>query len=90
MTTHRIPRWLIASVIWLVAAPVAFGYYLQYVIQAEYASGERVSTDGDTPMIPLAGFILVNTLLVLTINIFAALLRWVLRSRKARTTINQV
>ena len=61
--------WVVFNLVWLLAAPWAFSEWLANEVRAEYASGARVSTDGDSISIPIAGFIVVNTVAVIIANI---------------------
>jgi hypothetical protein len=51
-TFHKLSAWIIGT---LATVPLAFGASLWYwtsVVNDEYRTGARVSTDGDTVMIP--------------------------------------
>lgn len=61
--------WVIANIAWLVGVPWLFGVWLANEVRAEYASGARVSTDGDSISIPIAGVIMVNTAGVIVVNL---------------------
>ena len=61
--------WALANLTWIIVLPIIFGIWLEYVVQAEYDSGARVSTDGDSIMIPIAGFALINYVAVVVFNL---------------------
>jgi len=61
--------WGLANVAWLVGVPVLFGIWLQQEVRAEYLSGARVSTDGDSISIPIFGLAILNAILLLVVNL---------------------
>ena len=79
--------WLIwggANLFWLLIVPVLFAVWLQWEIDREYRNGWRVTTDGDSPTIPLVGFIVLNTALVVLFNLALGLYNYVSSRRRAR------
>ena len=60
--------WAIGNVLWLVGVPLIIGVWLQHEVRAEYLSGARTSTDGDSISVPVFGIAIVNFLLVVTVN----------------------
>jgi hypothetical protein len=73
--------WITANVVWLIGLPLVFGVWLYHEVQAEYASGARVSTDGDSIGIPIGGVALLNLLLLLAMNVALAIYFRIRRSR---------
>ena len=69
MTRRFWALWIAVNIAWFVGVPWACGVWLANEVRAEYASGARVSTDGDTISIPLAGVIVVNTAAILVVNL---------------------
>jgi hypothetical protein len=60
--------WLIGNLAWLIVVPLLVGVWLQHEVRAEYLSGARTSTDGDSISVPVFGIAIVNFLLVAAIN----------------------
>jgi hypothetical protein len=76
--------WILCNLAWLVGAPVLFGVWLGHEVQAEYMSGARVSTDGDSIGIPIYGFTRLNLFLVIAINLASGIYVFVKRRRIAQ------
>jgi hypothetical protein len=76
--------WALANLTWIIVLPIIFGIWLEYVVQADYDSGARVSTDGDSIMIPIAGFALINFVAVVVFNLVWGLYALVKRHRAAQ------
>lgn len=68
--------WALANLTWIIVLPIILGIWLEYVVQAEYDSGARVSTDGDRIMIPIAGFALINYVAVAVFNLVWGFTHW--------------
>lgn len=50
----RLLFWVFANVAVFVGIPLVFAFWLQQEVSAQYTSGVRVSTDGDSLSIPVA------------------------------------
>jgi hypothetical protein len=57
--------WSLCDVAWLLGLPLVFGLWLGGEVHAEYLSGARVSTDGDSISIPIFGVAIFNTILIM-------------------------
>jgi hypothetical protein len=60
--------WVFTNLAWFVIVPVIFAVWLVSEIDAQYAAGTRLSTDGDSISIPLAIVIVVNGVCLLALN----------------------
>ena len=63
---NRLLLWIASNVFVLVAMPPLFAYWVRTSVQEEYRLGYRTTTDGDSIMIPVAGFtlLLIGTVIV--------------------------
>jgi len=68
-------RWLVGNLLVALGAPIVFGFWIAREVQREYASGARVSTDGDSIGIPIFGFTLIVWSALLCVNVAALLVR---------------
>jgi len=73
--------WVIANLLWLIGVPLAFGVWLHGEVEAQYASGIRVSTDGDSISIPIGGVAVLNFVLLVAFNVAWAARAFVRRRR---------
>jgi hypothetical protein len=61
--------WFLCQLLWLVAVPLLFGVWLHGEVDAQYAAGLRVSTDGDSISLPVGGVAILNFALLAVLNI---------------------
>jgi hypothetical protein len=69
------------NLLWWLGLPAIFAIWLSREVRWEYEMGYRVSTDGDSIAIPVAGVFMANTVLLLLLNAAVFAVRR-LRSRK--------
>lgn len=60
--------WACACIAWIVLPPVVFGFWLAAEVDAQYVSGLRTSTDGDSIALPIAGVAALNFVFVVAVN----------------------
>jgi hypothetical protein len=60
--------WAVGNIVWFIVLPWLFGVWLAAEIRTEYETGARVSTDGDSISIPIAGVIMLNFLFLVLLN----------------------
>jgi hypothetical protein len=77
--------WISATVALWVLATLAFGIWIDDAVQEEYRLGYRISTDGDSIAIPIAGFALTFGVGLLAASLVLAVVR-VVRRRNHRVT----
>ena len=71
--------WVLGNVAWFILVPTIFALWLAREVDAQYASGFRSSTDGDSLSIPIGASILINAVLLLAVNGIAGLVLLVRR-----------
>jgi hypothetical protein len=76
--------WIVGNLAWLILIPIAFGAWLGSEVEAQYRTGARIASGGDSIAIPIAFAVALNTAFVLVVNLVAAaffLVRRCLRGR---------
>lgn len=59
----------ITSAILQIVVPIVYYFYLDNLVDYEYANGIRTSTDGDTLTIPVVGMFILVFLILVVINV---------------------
>ncbi|MDR7134052.1 heme/copper-type cytochrome/quinol oxidase subunit 2 [Lysobacter niastensis] len=73
-TIFKLAAWILANV---ATVPLVFFASLSYwtsIVQEEYRTGVRVSTDGDTVMIPAIEYTVAWAMLLIAINLLVAVI----------------
>jgi hypothetical protein len=73
--------WAAVNIAWLVGIPWLCGVWLAHEVRAEYASGARISTDGDSISVVVFGIAILNTILVVLVNVAWSTYAFVKRRR---------
>ena len=74
--------WFIANVSILIGGPILYHVYLDRLLDHEYATGIRTSTDGDIILIPVAGLFIFLLISLLIINAVVGFCVWLRRRRR--------
>jgi hypothetical protein len=69
MTRRGWTIWACTCTAWLFVPPAVFGFWLATEVDAQYTSGVRTSTDGDSISLPIAGVAVLNFALVVAANL---------------------
>ena len=77
--------WVLLNLVLLFGVPGVYGWWLSREVAREYATGLRVSTDGDSLGLPIGDFFLKVATALLTLNGLLLLVRQLQlrRSRRA-------
>lgn len=60
--------WIIANVLLQFGIPVIFYFYVRQMVDDEYATGLRTTSDGDSIIIPVAGMFIFAFVALLVVN----------------------
>lgn len=69
-------RWILGSALLALITPVLFAFWISREVRLEYAAGLRVSTDGDSIVLPIVGFTVSLWLLLLALTVVVYVVRW--------------
>jgi cytochrome b len=69
MHRRNLTTWLLANIGALLVLPVVYTVLLRRQIALEYTNGIRVSTDSDSITIPIVGFVVNLTVVLVIVNI---------------------
>ncbi|MCA1641634.1 MAG: hypothetical protein LC785_06750 [Acidobacteria bacterium] len=68
----RLLFWIIANVLLQFGVPVIYFVYMRRMVDEEYATGMRTSSDGDSMIIPVMGMFIFVLITLLAVNALGA------------------
>jgi len=84
LTMKKLILWLLADALVLYGVPILYYNYLARMVNHEYATGIRTSSDGDIILIPVVGLFMNLLVVVLIINILGVCYHiWAHRRKRA-------
>jgi hypothetical protein len=78
-----LPLWVVADVLLLFGVPIMFSVYVRRMVDEEYATGMRNTSDGDSIIIPVAGMFIFMLITLISINALVGSF-YLLRRRRRR------
>jgi hypothetical protein len=81
----RLALWFITNAAVAIGLPYLFTIWIRREVDYEYATGLRTSTDGDSIVIPIAGFTMLLWFALLVCNAIGLAIYFVAAHRRLRT-----
>jgi hypothetical protein len=72
MAMKRLLFWVIANVLLQFGVPVIYFFYLRQMVDEEYTTGVRTSSDGDSIIIPVGSMFIFMFITLLAVNALGA------------------